>query len=210
MHVHGSPRVHTRIHTPHAGIQREPLSLHTHGDTHRWSRAFTPALQHFPTHHTHSQAGPAGHTHTNTHTSARSTQQAQNQPAQPSVRFPPPGRRKLAAAESAPGCRQGHRQGKGEGGGQLVGLEGQRSQQPPPSSPIAGAQTPAIRPASGVSLPPRSSFQRGFLYLDSPVSFTPCLAAPRLTWPPLRRPLSLCSRGHCSQTCRRRRFGEQA
>ena len=169
MHVHGSPRVHTRIHTPYAGTQHEPLSLHTHGDTHQWSRAFMPALQHFPTHHTHSQAGPAGrtHTHTHTHTSARSTQQAQNQPAQPSVRFPPPGRHKLAAAESAPGCRQGHRQGKGEGGGQLVGLEGQRSQQPPPSSPVAGAQTPASESIHRVSLPPRSSFQRGFLHLDS-------------------------------------------
>lgn len=167
-----------------------------------------PTLPHTP--YTLTSRSSWAHTHTYTHTSARSTQQAQNQPAQPSVRFPPPGRHKLAAAESAPGCRQGHRQGKGEGGGQLVGLEGQRSQQPPPSSPVAGAQTPASESIHRVSLPPRSSFQRGFLYLDSPVSFTPCPAAPRLTWQPLRRPLSLCSRGHCSQTCRRRRFGEQA
>lgn len=32
---------------------------------------------------------------------------------------------------------------------------------------------------------------------------------PLLTWPPPRHPLSLCSRGHCSQTCGRRRLRGQ-
>ena len=100
------------------------------------------------------------------------------------MRCPPPGRRKLAAAESAPGRGQGHRQGKGEGGGQLVGLDGQRSQQAPPSRPVAGAQNThhqASESFRGVSVPPRLSFQRGSLHLDSLVSFAPCLASPRLT-----------------------------
>lgn len=34
-----------------------------------------------------------------------------------------------------------------------------------------------------------------------PPPLTPGPASPLLTWPPLRRPLSLCSRGRCSQTC---------
>lgn len=36
-----------------------------------------------------------------------------------------------------------------------------------------------------------------------PAPVTPGLASALLTWPPPRRPLSLCSKGHCSQTCRR-------
>ena len=172
MHVHGSPRVHTGVHTPHAGTQCEPLSLHTHGDTHRWSQAFTPALQHFPTRHTHSHAGPAGHTctHTHTHTHQCPQHPAGPEPASPAKHeMPAPGKaRKLAAAESAPGCRQGHRQGKGEGGGQLVGLDGQRSQTPqtPPSSPIAGAQNThhqASESIRGVSLPPKVLFSMWIL-----------------------------------------------
>lgn len=84
------------------------------------------------------------HTHTHTRSRARSTQQARNQPAQPSVRCPPPerplweeqaGRHGLAGAESAPGRWQGHRQVQGKGVGQLVRLAGDRSWQPQLSSP---------------------------------------------------------------------------
>ena len=151
---------------------RAPESAHPRGYTPVVTGIHTspPTLPHTPYTLTCRSSWAHMHTHTHTHTHQCPQHPAGPEPASPAKHeMPAPGKaRKLAAAESAPGCRQGHRQGKGEGGGQLVGLDGQRSQTPqtPPSSPIAGAQNThhqASESIRGVSLPPKVLFSMWIL-----------------------------------------------